>query len=90
LTTIVSGPGQYNCASCLNKAIIFASNFGSINSKAYSSEWMWTISGSVKGLPLAAKIDLQASTFKAFAPKPYTVSVENATSFPSYSNLEAF
>jgi hypothetical protein len=38
--------------------------------KAYSTEWTWTMSGSVKGLPFAAKIDLQASTFKALAASP--------------------
>ena len=41
-----------------------------------------TITGSVKGLFFVVNIDLIASEFKAFAPKPYTVSVGKATKSP--------
>ena len=41
------------------------------------------MSGLSTGLPLAKKIFLTAEGFSALAPKPYTVSVGNATKPPS-------
>lgn len=53
----------------------------SIRDNAWSTDLTWTIKGSKKyiiipdnGLPFALKIFLTAISFKAFAPKPYTVS----------------
>src|SRR5262245_32289832 len=46
---------------------------------------MCTITGCVEGRPLTRKILRTASGLFAFAPRPYTVSVGNATSSPARS-----
>ena len=43
------------------------------------------IKGSVSGLPLTLNISRTLLSIRAFAPSPYTVSVGNASSFPSLS-----
>ena len=62
----------------------------SINLSPCSIERTCTISGSVNGLPFEVNIFVQASASRAFAPKPYTVSVGKLTSPPSCNLLEAF
>ena len=47
------------------------------------------MTGSVNGLPFALKIDVTAISSRACAPKPYTVSVGNATNLPSFNNDDA-
>ncbi len=47
------------------------------------------ISGLSEGLPFATKIFFTDFESKAFAPRPYTVSVGNATMFPDFMILEA-
>ena len=48
-----------------------------------------TISGLNDGLPLTLKIRLIELSESALAPKPYTVSVGNATNLPSLKSLPA-
>lgn len=69
LTAIVKGPGQYFEANFLNISIISGSDW-SMSDNPCSSEWTWTIKGSVKGLPLALNIKLHASALRALAPNP--------------------
>ena len=57
--------------------------------RAISTESTWTISGLVRGRPLASKMRATAAESSAFAPNPYTVSVGNATSFPARINAAA-
>ena len=74
----VIGPGQ-------NLSIIFFAISGiSLTYLLMSLLLTWTIKGLSWGLPLAINIFFTASSFKAFAPKPYTVSVGNMTTFPFF------
>ena len=81
--TMVSGPGQNSAAS----PRISSSPAGPrrTSRSASAAAATCTISGSVRGRPLVAKIRATASSSKACAPSPYTVSVGNATSPPDRS-----
>ena len=73
----VKGPGQKVLIN------IFSTSFGSSTScLIMSTLFTCTIKGLSPALPFALKIFLQALSFNAFAPIPYTVSVGNITSFP--------
>ncbi len=77
-TITVSGPGQNTSASLPARA-------ASPDATAHrsSNREMCTISGLSEGRPLAAYIFDAAEAFRASAPRPYTVSVGNATSSPA-------
>ena len=76
---IVKGPGQN---SFIN---LFSNSFGSLaTSFIISSLFTCTIKGLSFALPLALNIFLHASSLKAFAPIPYTVSVGKITKFPVF------
>ena len=76
-STRVSGPGQKRVASSSARS----------SNTAWRSAWAmsgrWVISGLIAGRPLVAKTAATALPFVASAPRPKTVSVGNATSFPA-------
>ena len=75
---MVSGPGQ-------NASISFPAASGISATRGFKSEKsaICAISGLSEGLPFAAYIFFAASSSRALAPSPYTVSVGNATRPPS-------
>ena len=78
-STSVSGPGQNSCASTK------ASSPNSPRSRAASRSATCAISGLNRGRPFASKMRATAFPLVASAPRPYTVSVGNATSPPPRS-----
>ena len=77
LRTIVSGPGQKLSISATMSALSIGVSWPM--SLALD---MWTIIGLSLGLPFASYTLATASASSALAPRPYTVSVGNATSPP--------
>jgi hypothetical protein len=76
-TTMVSGPGQNCVVSRRNSRSPAAST--STTSSASATVSTCTMSGSDAGRPLNWKILRTAASLRALAPRPYTVSVGNAT-----------
>lgn len=83
----VKGPGQ-NCFARISNIFRYCW-FIMTNFSACDSSRTWTIMGSVRGLFLVKYMFFKASSLKAFAPRPYTVSVGNATSWPLAIRLAA-
>ena len=79
--TIVSAPGQKASARSVMRGSERACAVKSWERSARSA--MCTMSGSKVGRPFASKIRATAGASKAFAPRPYTVSVGKATSPPA-------
>ena len=83
-STRVSGPGQ--------KAAARRSAAGGqcrVSARAAATSGTWAMTGFHAGRPLAVYTATTASGSSALAPKPYTVSVGNATSFPRRSSAAA-
>ncbi len=83
-TISVSGPGQNFAASSHA-----ASGISRPHSSMRSASARWTMSGWLRGRPLRSKIFPTASGFDASAPRPYTVSVGNATRSPAFNRWMA-
>ena len=79
----VSGPGQNRSIS------LCASGVTKHSASAASGLATCTISGLSAGRPLISKILRTACASSAFAPRPYTVSVGNATTSPFCSSFAA-
>ena len=75
-STIVRGPGQKASRILRAKGLIFATNSHILTSRT------WTIRGLVGGLPLRENIFPTASSSKARAARPYTVSVGKTARLP--------
>src|SRR5690606_13118251 len=84
-TTKVKGPGQ-NALAKREKS--FGKFF--VNRGIISKLETWTIRGLSEGLPLISKTLQIASSRKAKAPSPYTVSVGKMTGKPAFKLLIAF
>ena len=80
LSMMVSGPGQ-------NASMSFFVSSLTVSASSYTLDVsaIWTMSGLSDGRPFAAYIRCDASGFSAFPPRPYTVSVGNATRPPLLS-----
>ena len=82
---IVRGPGQNLSASLTASS---GTSLASLYTASISA--IWTISGLSDGLPFAAYIFADAASSSASAPRPYTVSVGNATRPPALNISPAF
>ena len=81
----VNGPGQNLSIT----RFAFSGISSTISFKASTSA-MCTIKGLSDGRPFAAYVFIAASSSSAFAPRPYTVSVGNATNPPCFKFSPAF
>ena len=83
-TIKVNGPGQKRRASASASA-----GQTSASSRAIPASATCTMTGLLNGRPLTSKIRRTARASRALAPRPYTVSVGNATNPPDRSNPAA-
>ena len=85
-SVMVSGPGQNLSASARAQG----GSSPEITPGSMLTSQMWAMSGLSWGRPLAANIRAMASGLPASAPRPYTVSVGNATTSPFFMSSAAY